>query len=60
MKITPMQTLIDGVEELVKNKSLTGVTLEISGENFTIREPPEFVDDLTRHNFDAFWALGYA
>ena len=39
---------------------MTGVTAEISGEKYTIREPPELLDDITRKNFDAFWALGYA
>ena len=32
------------------NQALTGI----------LQEPPELLDDITRKNFDAFWALGYA
>ncbi|KAG4427643.1 hypothetical protein IFR05_016874 [Cadophora sp. M221] len=60
MILTPMSTLISAIQEFTTNTSLTGVTAEISGEKFTIRHPPEFVDDITQKNFDAFWALGYA
>lgn len=60
MALTPMSTLISAIQEFTTNTSLTGVTAEISGEKFTIRHPPEFVDDITKKNFDAFWALGYA
>ncbi len=60
MVATPMSTLISAVEEFTTNTGLSGVTAEISGEKFTIRHPPEFVDEITKKNFDAFWALGYA
>jgi len=60
MVITPMSTLINAVQEIATNPSLTGVTAEISGEKFTLRHPPEYVDDITKLNFDAFWRLGYA
>jgi hypothetical protein len=60
MVITPMSTLISAIQEFTTNTSLTGVTAEISGQKFTIRQPPEFVDDITKKNFHAFWALGYA
>ncbi|KAH7386432.1 hypothetical protein BKA64DRAFT_735354 [Cadophora sp. MPI-SDFR-AT-0126] len=60
MIITPMSTLISAIQEFTTNTSLSGVTAEISGDKFTIREPPELVDDITRKNFDTFWALGYA
>ncbi|KUJ14469.1 putative short chain dehydrogenase/reductase [Mollisia scopiformis] len=60
MTITPMSTLLNAVGELAMNESLSGVTAEISGAKFTFRGPPEFVDDISRQNMDAFWALGYA
>ncbi|KAH7134461.1 15-hydroxyprostaglandin dehydrogenase [Dactylonectria estremocensis] len=60
MVITPMSTLISAIQEFTTNTSLTGITAEISGDKFTIRHPPEFVDDITKKNFDTFWALGYA
>jgi hypothetical protein len=60
MLLTPMSVAIDAIREFVMNSSMTGVTAEISGERFTIRDPPEWVDEMTRKNFDTFWALGYA
>jgi NAD(P)-dependent dehydrogenase (short-subunit alcohol dehydrogenase family) len=60
MLLTPMSVAIDAVREFVTNQNMTGMTAEISGEKFTIRDPPEMVDDLTRKNFDTFWSLGYA
>ena len=60
MMLTPMSVAIDAVRELVTNTSMAGVTAEVSGEKFTIREPPEFVDDFARQNFQSFLNLGYA
>jgi len=60
MLLTPMSVAIDAIREFVTNPKLSGVTAEISGEKFTIREPPEMVDEMTRKNFDTFWSLGYA
>ena len=60
MALTPMSTAVSAVKEFVTNTKLSGVTAEISGDKFTIRTPPEFVDEITVKNFDAFWALGYA
>jgi hypothetical protein len=60
MTVTPMLTLINAVHELTTNESHNGVIAEISGEKFTFREPPEFVDDISRENLEAFWTLGYA
>lgn len=60
MLLTPMSVAIDAIREFVANPIMTGVTAEISGEKFTIREPPELVDEMTRKNFDTFWSLGYA
>lgn len=58
MALTPISVLVDVVRELVMNPKLTGVVAEISGEKYTFREPPDFVDEITRQNMDAFWALG--
>jgi len=60
MAITPMPTLISAVQEFMTNPKLTGVTAEISGDKFTFRDPPEYVDEITRKNMETFWALGYA
>jgi len=60
MLLTPMSVAIDAVREFVSNPSMTGMTAEISGEKFSIRDPPEMIDELTRKNFDTFWSLGYA
>lgn len=60
MILTPMSVAIDAIREFMSKSSLTGATAEVSGEKFSIREPPEYVDDITRHNLDAFWKLGYA
>lgn len=60
MKLTPMPTLLNAVQEFCANTSLTGVTAEISGEKFTFRTPPEWVDDITRENIAMFSKLGYA
>jgi len=60
MKITPMSTLLNAVQEFVRNESLTGQCAEISGEKHTFRDQPEYVDDMTRDNLEAFWTLGYA
>lgn len=60
MMLTPMSVLIDAIREFCTNPKIMGVTAEISGSKFTIRDPPELVDDLTRKNFETFWKLGYA
>lgn len=60
MTITPMETLISAVADFVKNENLNGVIAEISGEKYTIREPYEYVDEISRENLEAFWTLGYA
>lgn len=60
MTLTPMSVAVDAVREFVTKPQMTGVTAEISGEQFTIREPPEWVDEITKKNFDTFWSLGYA
>lgn len=60
MTITPMSTLISAIQEFATNESLSGIIAEVSGEKFTIRSPPEFVDEISKKNLDAFWALGYA
>lgn len=60
MHPTPMSTAINAVQYFLTNPKLTGCTAEVSGENVTFQEPPEYVDEITKLNFGAFWALGYA
>ncbi|KAH8667464.1 putative short chain dehydrogenase/reductase [Tricladium varicosporioides] len=60
MQITPMSTLIAAVVNLVENPGLTGQIAEISGDHFKLREPPDFLDSITKTNLDMFSALGYA
>jgi NAD(P)-dependent dehydrogenase (short-subunit alcohol dehydrogenase family) len=60
MAKTPMSSLTSAVNEIMLSPQLTGVTLEISGEKVTHRMPPEWVDEISKSNFDSFWALGYA
>ena len=60
MILTPVSTAVNAVEEFVTNSRLTGVIAEISGDNFTFRAPPDFVDEDTGKNLETFWRLGYA
>jgi hypothetical protein len=60
MQLTPMSTLLNAVQEFCVNTNLSGVTAEISGEKFTFRNPPEWVDDITKENVAMFSKLGYA
>jgi len=60
MQLTPMSTLLNAVQQFCTNPGLSGVTAEISGEKVTFREPPEWVDDITRENIAMFSKLGYA
>lgn len=60
MILTPVSTAVNAVEEFVKMSELTGVIAEISGEKFTFRPPPEYVDEDTKANIETFWRLGYA
>jgi hypothetical protein len=60
MILTSISVVLDVVRAFVSKPQITGVTAEISGPKFTIRDPPEYVDEMTAKNFDAFWNLGYA
>jgi hypothetical protein len=60
MILTPISVAVDAVREFMTKPELTGATAEVSGEKFTLRSPPEYVDEITRKNMDAFWSLGYA
>jgi hypothetical protein len=55
-----MSTAINAVQEFLSNPQLTGRTAEISGDKITFRDPPEYVDEITRHNIATFWNMGYA
>lgn len=60
MVLTPVSTAVNAVEEFVRKPELTGVIAEVSGEKFTFRQAPEFVDVDTKNNIEMFWKLGYA
>jgi len=60
MIITPMETLTNGVAQLVDNPALTGQIAEIHGDKVTLRAAPEWVDDDSRRNIEMFSTLGYA
>ncbi|KAI0599715.1 15-hydroxyprostaglandin dehydrogenase [Biscogniauxia sp. FL1348] len=60
MILTPMTTLIKGVEKFIEEPRVTGALAEIHGENVTIRPPLDIVDEDSRKNLETFWSLGYA
>jgi NAD(P)-dependent dehydrogenase (short-subunit alcohol dehydrogenase family) len=60
MILTPVSTAVGAVEEFVRNRELSGICAEISGDKFTFRPPPEYVDEATGKNIETFWRLGYA
>lgn len=56
MKLTPMSVAIDAISEFLSNPELMGCTAECSGERFTLREAPEWIDEITKENIEMFWA----
>ncbi|OAA62799.1 NAD(P)-binding domain protein [Niveomyces insectorum RCEF 264] len=60
MIMTPMTTLVRGVDELVRDATHSGDVAEIHGDRITYRPPTEYVDADTKTNLDAFWNMGYA
>jgi hypothetical protein len=60
MILTPISTAVKAVDNFVAKPELSGIIAEISGEEFTFRSPPEYVDEMTRKNFEMFETLGYA
>ncbi|KAI5921979.1 15-hydroxyprostaglandin dehydrogenase [Camillea tinctor] len=59
MIITPMSTLIKGVEKFINEPKLTGAVAEIHGDNATLRPHHDSMDEDSRKNFEHFWNLGY-
>jgi hypothetical protein len=60
MVLTPMATLLRGVDQFLADPSVSGAVAEIHGDSVTIRPPHEYVDDDSRKNIETFWNLGYA
>ncbi|KAL2024736.1 hypothetical protein VTK56DRAFT_5557 [Thermocarpiscus australiensis] len=60
MVVTPMETLIRGVDEFLADPSVSGQVAEIHGEKVTMRPPHDYVDEETKQNIETFWQLGYA
>lgn len=60
MILTPMATATRAAAQFVADESLTGKVAELHGEYVTFAEPPQYVDEDTGKNIEAFWKLGYA
>ncbi|KAK4216315.1 15-hydroxyprostaglandin dehydrogenase [Rhypophila decipiens] len=61
MVITPMTTLIRGVEEILSSdETITGQVAEIHGDKVTFRPHHEYVDEDSKENLLVFERLGYA
>ncbi|KAK8084896.1 hypothetical protein PG997_006167 [Apiospora hydei] len=60
MVVTPMSTLVRGVDQLLGDRSTTGAVAEIHGGSVTLRPHLEYVDADSKANLDNFWRLGYA
>ncbi|KAM7196329.1 hypothetical protein V8F33_006238 [Rhypophila sp. PSN 637] len=60
MVITPMTTLVRGVEEILSDETITGQVAEIHGDKVTFRLHYEYVDEDSRENLLVFERLGYA
>lgn len=58
MHLTPMQTALDAIEAFLNNPTMVGCTAEISGEKFTLREAPAYLDERTAKNFVVFGEKG--
>jgi hypothetical protein len=60
MIVTPMETLIRGVDQFLADPTVSGAVAEVHGDKVTIRPPHEFVDEDSRRNIETFSKLGYA
>lgn len=60
MILTPMSTAQRAVAQFAEDATLTGKMAELHGEHVTYAEPPDFVDEDSKANVEAFWNLGYA
>ncbi|GAB1317219.1 15-hydroxyprostaglandin dehydrogenase [NAD(+)] [Madurella fahalii] len=60
MVVTPMKTLLRGVDQFLADPFVSGEVAEIHGDEVTIRPPHEYVDEESRQNIETFWKLGYA
>jgi hypothetical protein len=60
MTVTPIETLVRGVDQFLADPSLSAAVAEIHGDQVTIRLPHEYVDEDSKNNIETFWKLGYA
>jgi acetyl-CoA carboxylase alpha subunit len=60
MTVTPMPTLIRGIDQFIADPRITGAVAEIHGDKVTIRQHQEYVDKESEKNIETFWNLGYA
>ncbi|KAF3059217.1 Short-chain dehydrogenase reductase 3a [Daldinia childiae] len=60
MIVTPQETLIKGIAQLIEEPKINGAVAEIHGNSVTLRPPHEYVDEATHSNLETFWKLGVA
>ncbi|KAI5863636.1 NAD(P)-binding protein [Durotheca rogersii] len=60
MIVTPPETLVRGVAQLVGDASVSGAVAEIHGDKVTIRPHHDYVDEDTEANLETFWRRGEA
>lgn len=61
MVVTPIKTLIRGVDQFLADPSVSGEAAGIHGDKVTIKPHHEYVNEDSRRNIEAFWQLlGYA
>lgn len=58
MEMTPMSTVLRGFAKLLEDRTLTGQVAETSGDEVTLRHPPDYVDVITRKNFEKYTEMG--
>lgn len=60
MIMTPMSTLVKGVDEMIAGEEPSGGVAEIHGDKVSFRAPPDYVDADSKKNLENFWNLGFA
>lgn len=58
MSTTPMSTVLRGFAQLVEDPGLTGAVAEASGDEVSLRQPPDYMDGTTQRNFEKYKEMG--
>lgn len=53
-----MSTVLGGFAQLLEDPALTGQVAETSGDEVSLRQPPDHVDVITRKNFEKYADMG--